>query len=119
MNKAKTARFFRDVYCNDEYTDSRPDKATIVIDERLARRILKFARLVKRLGVYQIQEFDYTPDWYESGVQEPDWRLDCVTLDVADDHFKWTGLIKHTSIEVSTNAIYIKDLLKKFPHLKG
>jgi len=119
MSKAKTARFIREVTTGHEFCDSRPDKATVTIDERFAKRILRLAKLVKRLGVYQITEFNYTPDFYETGVKEPGWTLDCVILEVSDDHFHWSALIKHTSIEVLTTAIYIKDLLKKFPHLKG
>ena len=113
------ARFIRKVTTSNEYVDSRPDKATIDIDERLAKRILRLARQVKRLGVYKISEFDYTPDYLETGVKNPDWHVDCVILEVSDDHFHWSALIKHTNIELLTQAIYIKELLKKFPNLKG
>jgi hypothetical protein len=112
------ARFIREVTTSHEFCDTRPDQATIDIDERLAKRILRLNKAVKRLGVYQITEFDYTPDWAETGIKEPDWRVDCSILEVSDDHFHWSALIKHTNIELLTNAIYIKELLKKFPHLK-
>ena len=113
------ARFKRNVFCNDEYCDTRPDKVTIDIDEKLARRILRLNKAVIRLGVYQIQEFNYTPDFREAGVKVPDWRLDCVILEVSDCIFRWTALIKHTSIEVFIDGISITELLKKFPQLKG
>ena len=110
-------RFIRDTFCGHEFCDSRPDKATIDIDERFAKRILRLAREVKRLGVYKISEFNYTPDFHETGFKKPSWTLDCVILEVSDDHFHWSALIKHTDIEVLTNAIYIKDLERKFPQL--
>jgi len=113
------AKFIRGVSCMDEYCDNRPDKVTIEIDERRARRILRYSRLVKRLGVYQITEFDYTPHFRETGVRKPDWSVDCVILEVSNDHFHWLALIKHSSIELLTQAITIKSLLKKFPQLKG
>lgn len=112
------AKFIREVHCCDEYCDTRPDKVVIAIDERLAQRILKLARQVKRLDVYKIVQFDYTPDWKETGVKNPDWHVDCVTLDVTNDNFHWSSYIKHTNILLETEGISIKDLIKKFPHIK-
>lgn len=114
MSKSKTVRFTRNVNCNDDYTDTRPDKVVIPVDENFATRILQLAKTVERLGVYQIVDFDYTPNWKQSGVKEPDWTVDCVTIHVMDDCFNYTALIKHTNIELISERVYLADLRKRF-----
>lgn len=110
---AKSIRFVREVRCGDEYADVRPDKAHITVSPELAKRILSLAKEVKRLGVYKVVEFDYTPDWKEQGVKEPDWSIDCVTLNVTDEGFFWDAYIKHTNILLETERVTLADLKKK------
>ena len=110
---AKSIRFVREVFCHDEYADTRPDKAHITVSPELAKRILTLAQAVKKLNVYKVVEFDYTPKWKEQGVKDPDWHVDCVTLNVTNDDFFWDGYIKHTNIAIESANITLAELKKK------
>ena len=117
--KNKTARFVQDVHCQDDYA-SAPGKATIVLDEAAAKRILKLSKAAKRLGVYKIVDWDGTPTYHgKDGDTGEAWRLECATLNVTDDDFLYDAILKHTNIVIETESIRIEDLLKKFPQLKG
>jgi hypothetical protein len=115
----KTKRFVRTVYTTDDCYDNHPDKAYITIHETLAKRILRFNKEVLRLKAYKMVEFNYTVKWKETGVKEPDWRVDCCTLNVSDIDFRWDCYLKDTNILLETDSISIANLRKAFPHLKG
>ena len=108
---AKSIRFVRNVISESDY-DETPDKAYISLDENLVKRILMLSRKAKKLGVYKITEFDYTPTF------RPDTRLEYLCLNVMADGFFWDGCIKHTSVSLETDYITIEDLKAKIA-LKG
>lgn len=115
----KTIKFVVDVSCNDQYCDSRPDKAVILIDKERMDRIIELSEMAKKHDVYQISEFDYTPEWIETGVKDSDLRIEASMLRVTDDSFSYIAFIKHTDIEVWTKTIYIKRLKRKWRENKN
>ena len=112
-----------DVSIYNEYATG-PEVAIVQISDVLAARILKLAEAVKQLGVYKVSLFDYTPDYfvrdYESEVEnaykEPDdpcdCRVECVTLNVTDSDFYWSGILKHRDIRFETDSVPLTDLMR-------
>lgn len=110
-----------DVSIYNEYATG-PEVAVVQIGDELAARIFKLAEAVKELGVYKVSLFDYTPDYYvrdheseeEDAYKEPDdpyeCRVECVTLNVTDSDFFWSGILKHTNIRFETDSVPLKDL---------
>ena len=94
-----------DVCCTNEHAEY-PIKAAITLDKKQVARIRKLAKTVKRLKVYCIEEFDYTPEWQDDEGNESDCRIDCAMLKVTDDSFQWRAYLKHVdNAELSTDSI--------------
>ena len=106
----------------DEWTTD-PTHAVVRITRDLAKRILKLSATVRKLKVYCIEEFDYTPDMkVASGEYEKpklkdlkEWAEgsnDASRIHVTDDSVNWVSYIKHTDVELSTDHISMKELRK-------
>ena len=112
-----------DVSIYNEYATG-PEVAVIQIGNELATRILRLAEAVKQLGVYKVSLFDYTPEYFvrdhesedENAYKEPDdpceCRVECVTLNVTDSDFFWSGILKHTDIRFETDSVPLTDLIR-------
>jgi len=112
-----------DVSIYNEYATG-PEVAVVQIDDELAARIVKLAEAVRQLGVYKLSMFDYTPDYFvrdhesedENAYEEPedpyDCRVECVTLNVTDSDFFWSGILKHTDIRFETDSVPLTDLIR-------
>ena len=98
-----------------------PELAEIELSELALKEIKQHSALVKNLGVYCIEKFDYTPTFYMHDDDSEDelallpidtedhrLRIDCITLKIRDDSFQWTGYLKHTGIKFSTDSIAIE-----------
>jgi hypothetical protein len=108
----KGIKFDLEVNVFDECFDERPDKAVVEITRPLAKRILQLAAAAKKLKVYKICEFDYTPEFFIEGdngefTEMLDFRVDAETLEVEEERFRWAGSIKNTSIGWETGSISI------------
>lgn len=103
---AKTIRFVREVRTVSDYGEI-PERAYITLDVGQVKRILRLSEQVRKLGVYKIVEFDYTPTF------RPDARIEYLCLNVTEDGFFWDGGIKHTSVMFETKEISIEELRGK------
>jgi len=91
--------------------ESEDDPCIIAeVSEQLEARIRQLQKAVVELGVYSIDEFDYTVDWSTLTIDGDPVRADCQTLVVTERHFKWVAYLKNDSTELSTDPIYISDL---------
>lgn len=105
----------KEVYCHDEYVDDKPTAADVDIDLSFINRVLLLNKTVKKLKVYKISEFDFSPEWLtEDEERDVPWdgSIDVLTLDVTDNELHWSGYIKHTGILIETAGIPISDLLE-------
>jgi len=105
----------------NEYASDTPSHARIVIDRKMRNRIAKLQAAVRKLKVYEISEWDYTPEYLtgpddgEEGDYSP-WEsgssgcMDSLTMRVQDDGVYWHGFVKHTDLMVETERIDIKEL---------
>ena len=112
-----------DVSIYNEYATG-PEVAVVQIDDELAARIVKLAEAVRQLGVYKLSMFDYTPDYFvrdhesedENAYKEPEdpceCRVECVTLNVTDSDFFWSGILKHSDIRFETDSVPLTDLMR-------
>ena len=108
----------------DEYFDEGPTYAIVEVDEALAKQIIKMQAAVKDCNAYCMVDFDSHVEFKEQ--KDPaeddenvtvipelvDWdgRTECETLHVTDSRFFWNAGIKHTSINMETEAIAIDEL---------
>ncbi len=100
--------------CADDVNDY-PVCALVNIDETAMSRIRLFAAFVKNNKLYRVEEFNYSPEWYNVDVDEnaalsdlPDEdvaSVDCVCLNVSADDFWWTAMLKNSNIEVETEKV--------------
>jgi len=104
--------FKRKIMCSDDYYN-HPDTMTVDISKEDAERILMLSKEVKRLKIYKIVDFDYSPEFSKSGVDDPDWRMDCVTINITDREFFYRANIKHTNVDVESEGIRIVTLKKR------
>lgn len=118
-----TKKFIVQVHANAEYAhDFAPEFASIEVSDELAKKIRKMQTAVKKLGVYCMEDFDYTPTFHlveefpEDGVPKReellpwDGKAEIETLRVTDKEFQWTAQVKHTSIMFETEPIDIEEL---------
>jgi hypothetical protein len=111
-----------DISISNEFATG-PDVAVVQICDGLAARIIKLAEAVKQLGVYKVSLFDYTPDYFvrdyesedENAYKEPEdpnsCRVECVTLNVTDSDFFWSGILKHTDTRFETASVPLAELM--------
>ncbi len=116
MTKSKNYR--TEVRTDSDY-DEIPSVAVFSIEEATARRILKLSALVKDNGLYKVEEFDYRTTFLKSdGEDEIDdddqtsTEADC--LNVSEREFWFSGIIKHTNVEIFTGRQSIADLASQF-----
>lgn len=103
-----------DVHVHDEYFDG-PEKAIVEIDRKYVAHILELSKVVKNLKVYCIEEFDYSPEYFdvdydneEKLIPNEDFRAEAVLLHITETNFYWGGLVKHTNIHWETGSAPIK-----------
>ena len=98
-----------------DYDDEVPIKAKISLDRELLTQLLVFADAVKSLGgLWLVVDAGTPPVFYrDDAMNEEADDIELVYLHVdAEGSFWWTGNIKHTSVEVSTDAIQINEQFK-------
>lgn len=113
-----SVKFISHTFCSHEYC-AYPDKAIIIINKERMERIVNLSKIAGELKVYEITEFDYTPEWIEVGEADPDWSIDCSILKVSDDSFLYVGYLKHVPCDakVTTRSITIERLKRKWRNL--
>lgn len=96
--------------------------AKVKMTPELYDRIKELYKVVKELGVQSITETSYVPDWYEGADKlmtpaerlenAPEWvNVQCVELVVTRyGGFRWQGYVKHTTVMVRTETLYIEDM---------
>lgn len=97
-----------------------PDCVAFRIDEDSAREILKLSALVKEHGLYKVEKFDFRacytrtqPVASEQVGSVPMQHIvsteaDC--LNVSDSEFWFSAYLKHTDIQINSEAQSIADL---------
>jgi len=132
----KALIFHLETNCLDEFYDDIPTSALVEITKKDVERIAQLRQAVKDLGVYKIDEFDYSPIWCkqiavgdlsendneedssdiiilnekpEIADDEPA-RMECDILEVTSSGFKWHAYIKHTNVLVNTIDIGFEDI---------
>jgi len=110
-----------------EYVEG-PEVAVVEISETLSIHIQHLASAGKLLGVSDIREYNYYPEFFmrdhenetEDGPiiprspadedEERACRVEGMTLVVTPSEFYWSGYIKHTDIRVETKDIPLAEL---------
>lgn len=107
--------------CGNEFVDDLFMRVTI--NDHLAARILELATAVIKLGVYQISEFNYFPEWYERDINDdcdeiPSNVVSCdiCMLVVTAYAAKWKMHRKHLDSPIyhTSEQIPIDELMKDF-----
>lgn len=98
----------------DNHADG-PQLAAVSIHPDLAERIHRLSRVVKRHRLDYASAFDYTPEYgnprgRRKFVEDQEFRVDAVSLEVSDSEFFWTGYVKNSNIRFETDPIRIADL---------
>jgi len=120
--------FIRDVRVCDESFDEAASHALISISPEQYTMIKKAQRFLKKLDGYSVSIFDYTPEYMDSNddskttdqltpddlTPNEDMILECLELKITADDIFWSGSIKHTTVEVFTESISIKELDHNF-----
>ena len=111
-----------EVYCANELFDEAPTKFTVEIDDVLKNRIRNLQAAVKRLGVYEVKDFDYNGEWLAYDPDEDDvdpeddlsCRTECNMLVVTDKDFHWEAVTKHCgdSELLRTDRTAVADLIE-------
>ena len=114
-----------EVYIGSEF-DHGPEVAVVEITSTLDARIRQLAAAAKVLGVYKISEFDASPAFFlrnydaegddgsiayrtpEDEDEENACRAECVTLNVTNDDYYWSGYVKHTNVRWETDTVPLK-----------
>jgi len=112
------------VRISNEFAEG-PEVAVVEIDDHLRSRVWQLASAVKSLNVYAIREFNGYPEFFmqdheheesviprppEDGFEEMACRVECVTLNVTDSDFYWTGYVKHTDVRFETDSIPLEEI---------
>lgn len=135
MNK----RIIVEVSCANQFASDIPQVCTFTVTQAMADRIRSLAETVVSLGVYAIEDFDYSGTWSSiyldsmevnsehgnlNGVVEliegSQCSVDIPTLRVTNDHFHFTAVPNNGSddLTLSTRPIAIKELDSDKPYVK-
>lgn len=92
-----------------------PTHAIVSLDWRQLKRIRRLASEVKRLKIWRVSEFDYSPVFVQEadgGTLEPcpDFRPDGMTQNIDKDGINWVGSIKNTNIEIYVNSLDFSEI---------
>ena len=108
----------------DDFTGG-PDRLRVEINLPLATRIMCLSEVVKGNHLYKVCEFSCLPetlvvDYDDTGGcfyrppqtedEEMKCLVECVTLDVMDTSFCWSGMIKHTDVHWTSESISLSEL---------
>jgi len=104
------------VHDNSEFFSDNADYAIIDLDAATIERIKTLSAAVREMKVYKVSEFDNdcefkTADWDTKpdngkvALKEFEGRMECITLNVTDDDFFWSGYYKHTDIRWETDTV--------------
>lgn len=93
---------------NTDWLDDDADYVSLEITPDDAKSFLRLARTVKRLKVYSINDFDYTPEFLNSEYTETTFRSECTMLVVADNYIYWKGYVKHSDPVITWECSPIK-----------
>lgn len=107
-----------------------PAVVAFSIDEAKAREIIKLAGLVKEHDLLRVKKFDYAADWLKTDPAESDEdaedsdetsdddddgpRTECDCLNVSEDGFWFSCILKHTDTEVCGAQQSIQELAEHF-----
>ena len=101
----------------DAETLAIPGLCLVCLDRAAISRILKLQKAVEELGLFKIEEFDYSPEWTQwaeddEGNQVPGepMRTERDCLVVTKDDVQWTAYIKYADVKLSTEPVLIADL---------
>ncbi len=99
------------------------DYAVIELIAERINRIRRLSAVVRELEVYCISEFNYDCEFmvvdYEGdpengkvATKQFEGRMECITLNVTDCNFYWTGYYKHTSIRWESESVPLSALVE-------
>lgn len=132
-------RIIIQVSCANLFACDIPQVCTFTINQAMADRIRKLAETVDSLGVYAIEDFDYSGTWSiiyldsqevnnEHGnldevvelIEDSECSVDIPTLRVTSSHFHFTAVPNNAGddLSVSTTPIAIQELDSDKPFVK-
>lgn len=97
-----------------EWVDDAPDQVRIELPRAFIQRILKLSRAVKELGIDKTVEYDCTPEFLYEDKEEDEvdipMRSELTSLNVGEQDFYWSGIVKHSepAINWETDVISIR-----------
>lgn len=131
----KSKKLLLDVSCANKYFDEAPDHFVAELNENVINRIKELAKKVAELDVYCIEFFDCTGTYCSTttvddllteneieaealteamldGVKGSTSRMECNTIKVYEDAFKFTAVPKHCSDSEAcgTDRVDLKEL---------
>ena len=126
MSKRKGNQFLLEVSHNmDWWDDDMPTVVKVTINDEQLARMRHLAAVVAVEKAYKIELFDYSAEWI-AGVSLDEYgddlellegakttdvaSIDCECLNVSSDSFKWTAYLKHTSVELKTEYIWLAEM---------
>lgn len=99
---------------NDEYFEDGPTHAVIKISPELKARINILADIVRKNQIYKIEEFNSLPEYKiqksNGRLYQYKERIDCLTLDITENDFRWTGYLNHSNVMIETEPISLNNL---------
>lgn len=114
-----TSKNYRTEVRTDSDYDEIPSAAVFTIEQATAQRILKLSALVKDHGLYKVEEFDYRTVFLKSDAEDEiddddqaSTEADC--LNVSEQEFWFSAIIKHTNVEIVTARQSIAELAAHF-----
>lgn len=90
-----------------------PGRATAMWTDATAARICIMSAMVKELGLYKVSWWDFGVEADGTDIDGLEYRLECVTLNVTEDRFFWSGYVKHTDERFETEGIPVSELAVK------
>lgn len=94
-----------------------PNIARFVMEADDAKNILALSALVKENELHVVERFDYRVIYLQTNDDQDDAKVvntDCDKLIVTDTEFSFSGIIKHTNVEVITKRFSICELVHHF-----
>lgn len=119
MQQGKQYKSYRtDVRTDSDY-DETPAVATFDIGEHTAKEIIRLSGLVKENKLYKVEKFDYRADFLMEDAEEGTddavgVSTDADRLNVSENEFWFSALIKHTNVEIVTARLSIAELAAHF-----
>ena len=103
------------------YEGLTADYAVVKLDPAAIARIREFSKTVRGIKAYRISEFNYGCEYFiEEWDADPEngliamgkfeGQMDCITINVTENDFYWSGNYRDTSIQWETTSVPVSAL---------